>query len=221
MQMAWYGPSADCGCGCRCQCPHDPGQFSEKFAGTPTLKVVVSGLPPVLEHTYIQVRNNSFEFTNTIYYSKLTGLDQLNGTYFFELIKSQSGCLISGTGEESFPIEFLFEQSTVGAGNNPCVPGVIVANEFDPPAFVFGNLSRAFSGFPSDISERFSIKGEQVALCRNNYIPVDTDGENNGEIIFRYLTNDATPCDTRLRFSVIDSHVEEVVGFVTYEMLDL
>jgi len=215
--MGWHGPRGDCGC-CGCECFADPGFFSRSFIGTPTVKVVVSGLPATIDHSYVQVRANSFEFVNRIFRTVISGLDQLNGTYFFEMTKKGS-CVRNASGEEVYTTTFQRVESSVAPGASPCNPSVLIDETTTPSAVVAGNWQSASITAPSNVY--VSISALQIALCRNDFIPIVSGSTNNGDIILSKLSNDATPCDTRFRSGVIDSTETEVIGSITYEMLDL
>jgi hypothetical protein len=218
--MGWFGPNGTCGCCAPCVCLDDPEQSGRDFSGTPTVKVVVTGLPSTISFSYVRVRNSPFEFVNTITIVTLDGLDALNGTYFFEMQKTESNCLINDPQNETFSIDVTVDTYTVGPGASPCTPSLAISNTFGSNATVNGNAFQARVDFPG--ASNYSARGDQDVTCQDNYIPIiGDDDENNGDIILDVLANDATDCDTRFRASVIDFRALSVIGNVTYEMLNL
>jgi len=90
--MGWYGPSGNCSCGCF-DCIADDG-FYKKFKNTPVIKITISGLPSSYQYMHFEF----FPFMiNQRYEYDLVGMDSANGTYFWPLRKSGSGCLVAGS----------------------------------------------------------------------------------------------------------------------------
>lgn len=88
--MGWFGPRGNCGCclqGCDCL---DGLTEARRFTGTPTVKVVISDV--LDEFEYQQTTYFSFPLAYRDTY-KFSGVSSIAGTYFFELLKTESGCI--------------------------------------------------------------------------------------------------------------------------------
>jgi hypothetical protein len=131
----------------------------------------------------------------------------------------EGNCVRNVSGSESYTTTFRRVESSVGPDASPCEPSVVIDETTSPSASVAANWQSADITTP--INEYVVILGQQLANCRDDFIPIISGSTNNGDIILSKLTNDATPCDTRFRASVIDSTETEVIGSITYEMLDL
>lgn len=72
-----------------CECVGNPGFFSRGFAGTPTIRIVISGLPA--SYTWSDFFSVSSVFQKNDW--TLTGLNSINGTYFLGLAKAGLFCI--------------------------------------------------------------------------------------------------------------------------------
>lgn len=85
--MAWFGPVGECGC-CECYCDDDPSVVAPVISGNLSVKTTISGMPASFEYYDIKGHFGGL----LAFYARyvVTGLDQLNGTYFSDITKQ--GC---------------------------------------------------------------------------------------------------------------------------------
>lgn len=190
----WFGPSGDCGCCGSCDCLDGLTQ-ARQFSGTPTVKVVISD---VLDEFEYQV-TNFFSFPSAYRDSyKISGLSSIEGTYFFELTKTASGCIDLTNGS--------YESQTIGSATvevtrqiingSTCVEQGLATTTTElkdielsvesltdyedpgPPPFICRHvLAKIFNTFSvAGIPNAIAAIAHTSTRCQENYIPAESTG---------------------------------------------
>jgi hypothetical protein len=230
----WFGPR-ECACDCiiKCGCGDDPILPSMSFIGTPTIRIVVSGMPA--SYAWID-RINRISFNERNQWD-LVGLNGINGTYFIELPKVNGFC-IDKTANESFSSPVTYTQNRIRE-NSPigdiCNINFTETTTASRTASVSGSSvggSLSFS-IAASLSDFYEIRGTVLFECPS-YDTADAIGNNtinggfttnktwpysSGEIrIIRRAISTATCGDPQEDAS---GEVFAVVGTIVAEMLDL
>lgn len=174
--MAWFGPRGDCGC-CGvgpphlpCLCPDNQTQ-SRGFLGTPTVRAIISGLPLLVEFdcTWASPLGQTYWTTITI-----TGLNQMNGTYMWELPKSGNCIDLSQSllpQSHNFSISQYTFNRILTSGTSAC--NVVTTTDNSTPMsasvtmFAHGSGAAPYVTISSGISQRFSLLGRQNHFCEH------------------------------------------------------
>lgn len=168
--MTWHGPRSGCGC-CKCSC--SGGGESRKFANTPTVKVVVSGLPASYEW--------SQELKDPIFGAEgdrattVEGLHLFNGTYFSEAEKTTGDCIDFYGTLSLAPSSSTITETRVSRGypdSSGCYTGL--------PDTVTSNITTSFSvttwdndsfrvNFTASHAGYFLVQGTSFAACKDDF----------------------------------------------------
>lgn len=179
--MTWFGPKP-CNCGCEpgtCECPD--GGFSRSFAGTPTIRIEISGLPSTYSFEVWYDQSPFYYWASVV----LNGLDQYNGTYLIP-VPAVDGCIShppgSGSGEIAIPAYSIDVTRRTLSGSSGCP--VISTTSFTRSAIYnkleWGRISGRFSvGLFSEMMHdpnlpgamMYMIAGNQVMPCSLDYDP--------------------------------------------------
>jgi hypothetical protein len=94
-----HNPGCPCCSSCNCFWSGEP---TRSFVGTPTVKVVIAGVPDTISPVSVWATFSSLrEYVPT-------GLSAINGTYFFPVSKQSNGCIIDSMSSGS-PAAFATE----------------------------------------------------------------------------------------------------------------
>jgi hypothetical protein len=207
------------GCPCceptACPCLDNPSASSRAFANTPTVKLVISGLPAVVEFHY--VRYGWFAFgENTRYTHRIEGLDAGNGTYFFDQNKENLVCPVSATGIEFFSVSWTQKRDIYT--RSTCAFVSTETDSFSQDLSVLGFLTGGEVAMPGNFFPYWEIYGTKFALCEDDFDPNLNEGGTNGDIILAREFSIRGNCDGPSDPNII---VEDVIGSIVYELLDL
>lgn len=189
--MGWFGPRGNCGC-CgpvTCDCPN--GGTSRKFVGTPTLVVTIEDLPSTISFNTVYQTGIITQYFKTAV--TLDGLDAYNGTYAWEMSKSEGGCLVFDSSNNksaslsSYTDTVSRQQRTTFSGCTP-VGSPSVAVRSPVPSLVSGLVSTPYNdtfqidlrsaGCHADCSNSellYEIKGVQRMICSKDFDPLEDE----------------------------------------------
>jgi len=92
-----HNPGCPCCNPCKCYVTLEP---TRKFTGTPTVKVVIAGVPDTISPILV------WPNFGTLREYIPTGLSAVNGTYFFAVPKQENGCIVNFTSSGLTPDPF-------------------------------------------------------------------------------------------------------------------
>lgn len=191
------------GCPC-CQCECADGTLYPKFT---RIKVTISGL----KSSYTWKSGKVEASGGTIATSTITGLDDVNGTHFFDIDHTEENCV----DEEAYPIspittqftaERAYEEVTYDGSCN--VTGTLSGTETiyfdititkDGPTFFA--ISAGISPGPGTPETTFDLVGCQDLACENDFdATIDAGGTkgggtpcSDGKFVVRYCDTSGAP----------------------------
>jgi len=169
--MPWHGPRGKCGCCKPCACP-DGGNLTPQFINSPTVKVVIAGVPASFTFEY---GSSTTYITNT-----LTNMDCMNGTYFYQYARNTSNGCVNWNAVFSYgracTINWNVIQRTL-SGSTGCYISSSTVDDI-PVSYTLGvdylDFGPGKSGWTSGILSRptfgnWAIQGRADVECKHGY----------------------------------------------------
>lgn len=217
------------GCPC-CACIAADGPYA-KFENTPTVRIVISGLPASYIFSHF-ISGFSFEER---YDFDIEGMDSANGTFFWPLTKNTQGCLIPLSGYlDSYPTDDNrvlrnYDRPScnlISSGGDPGVPFIIISgSESAGPIFTLSvNVARGL---------HFNVRGQIDFTPVTDYTATAGDNtvsiggtlfsaswpKSSGDIKIIRRAQPEALCN--LPLENVDGFVFETIGHISAEIIDL